>query len=49
MLEESKFKSLLKNQDKIIQNQYNLAEGLKKINEKIEHILENINKKKIEL
>jgi hypothetical protein len=49
MLEESKFKSILKNQDKIIQNQYNLAEGLKKLNDKIEVLLENSNKKKIEL
>ena len=49
MLEESKFKSILKNQDKIIQNQYSLAEGLKKLNDKIEVLLENSNKKKIEL
>ena len=40
---------LSRTRDKIIQNQYNLAEGLKKLNDKIEVLLENSNKKKIEL
>lgn len=49
MLEESKFKLILKNQDKIINNQHVLVNGIKKLNDKIEVLLENSNKKKIKL
>ena len=49
MLEESKFKKILKNQDKIIKNQERILQDRDIIVKKIENILELVNKKKIVL
>ena len=45
MLEESKFKKILKNQDKIIKNQERILQDRDIIVKKIENILELVNKK----
>ena len=49
MMKESKLNLILKNQDKIINHQRTIMEHMKGLDLKVEKLLENGNKKKIEL